>query len=153
MDTFQPRIIQLNAAEQVGFSAGAHFVAGDKIRLFSNNLTISPTTVIGDLVESAFTGYSAGVFPTAPFWLYGLDTNQQGEAIASFLTSFNQTALTVSETAYGYYVTDTTGAIFKLAANFDTPLPFDRIGNSLMLKLGFYVELHATGDAEFTQGP
>lgn len=90
------------------------------LHLYSNNLTPSSTTVIGDVTEVASGGYAA-ITLTSSSW--SVATSGGGVTTASYAEqTFN---ITTSATIYGYYVTNLAGDLLWLerftAAPFQLP--------------------------------
>lgn len=91
------------------------------IRLFKNDFTPSASTVIGDFTECDFTGYidQALVFSNA------VDEGDYA-SISSDVVTFTPFG-SVSQTAYGYYITyyDGVSTTYLIGAErFDTPFVF-----------------------------
>jgi hypothetical protein len=90
------------------------------LHLYSNNLTPSSTTVIGDVTEVASGGY-ASVTLTSSSWTVA--TSVGGITTATYSEqTFN---ITTSSTVYGYYITNVAGDLLWLerftAAPFQLP--------------------------------
>jgi hypothetical protein len=90
------------------------------LHLYSNNLTPSSTTVIGDVTEVASGGY-ASVTLTSSSWTVA--TSVGGITTATYSEqTFN---ITTSSTIYGYYITNVAGDLLWLerftAAPFQLP--------------------------------
>jgi hypothetical protein len=90
------------------------------LHLYSNNLTPSSTTVIGDVTETASGGYAA-ITLTSSSWTVA--TSGGGITTASYAErTFN---ITTSATIYGYYITNLAGDLLWLerftAAPFQLP--------------------------------
>lgn len=103
-----------------------------KMKLFSNNFTPLVTSVVGDFTEADFTGYDMNSllgFPTPSLMLDG-SVYSVNQAIAVF----TQTAVTVSQIVYGYYVLDNAGG-YVGGERFNTPMNFNAAGLSLYLAL------------------
>jgi hypothetical protein len=86
------------------------------LHLFSNNYTIVDGTVLGDVVEAAFSGYSA-ITPTwaAPALVSGVPTR-----IASSVTWTYTGGSTY--TVYGMYMTDAANTVLLGGFNFPAPV-------------------------------
>lgn len=79
------------------------------IHLFSNNVTPSDSTVIGDLTEVAgATGYNAITLLSANW------TTTQTGGVTTAIYSEQTFAFTTSATSYGYYITSETGQLLWL---------------------------------------
>lgn len=90
------------------------------LHLYSNNLTPSSTTVVGDVTETASGGYAA-ITLTSSSWTVA--TSGGGITTASYAEqTFN---ITTSATIYGYYITNLAGDLLWLerftAAPFQLP--------------------------------
>lgn len=90
------------------------------LHLYSNNLTPSSTTVVGDVTEVASGGYAA-VTLTSSSWTVA--TSVGGITTATYSEqTFN---ITTSSTVYGYYITNVAGDLLWLerftAAPFQLP--------------------------------
>ena len=90
------------------------------LHLYSNNLTPSSTTVVGDVTEVTSGGYSA-ITLTSLSWT--VSTSGGGITTASYAEqTFN---ITTSATVYGYYITNVAGDLLWLerftAAPFQLP--------------------------------
>lgn len=96
----------------------ANLLNGAKARLFSNNYTVLATTVLSDLVEASFSGYSAQL-------LSGWSTPSiGGDGSAGTYpapVTFTPTSSGGSGNLYGYYITDSTGTILLAVWNFTSP--------------------------------
>jgi hypothetical protein len=102
-----------------------------KIHLFSNNLTIIRTTVLGDLTEIAYPGYASITLSGAVDG--GIDANNW-DTWAWPTATFQATSAPGSPvTAYGYYVTDSGGTTLLWAENFATPQVFTLSGDGFTL--------------------
>jgi hypothetical protein len=90
------------------------------LHLYSNNLTPSSTTVVGDVTEVTSGGYAA-ITLTSLSWTVA--TSGGGITTASYAEqTFN---ITTSATVYGYYITNVAGDLLWLerftAAPFQLP--------------------------------
>ena len=90
------------------------------LHLFSNDVTPSDSTVIGDLTEvGGGTGYAA-ITLVSPSW-----TTTQSAGVTTAVYSEQTFAFTTDATSYGYYVTNETGQLMWLerfsGAPFDIP--------------------------------
>jgi len=105
-----------------------------KLHLFSNNATISDSTVLGDLTECAISGYSA-ITLTGSSWTVATNTGTTSATYAQ------QTfTLTGSGNVYGYYVTDNAGTGLLWVEKFtDAPHTFPSGGGTE--KITPYIEL------------
>lgn len=95
------------------------------LRLFTNNISVSGTTVVADLTEADFTGYEA-VPLTAEEWSF-----QQGAVTTAEYSEevvFVSTADEQNQQVYGYYLTGNDSGLLRWAENFPS-LP-DPIANT-----------------------
>lgn len=92
-------------------NAMTHF----NIHLFTNNLTPTLDSVLGDFTEAAWTGYAAAAVSPGSFSV--TTSGHLTTAIASPVSFSNTSGSPVD--AYGYFVTDDTGALVA-CARFDT---------------------------------
>jgi len=111
----------------------ATYLADCDVRLFVNNVTVTPNLVIGDLTQATFTGYTAQNLVTvaAPV---GDPVNG---GVSSFLPSHVFTCTTAPAspvTVYGWYLTDTGGALIA-AGNLPEPITIDEIGDSVPIQV------------------
>jgi hypothetical protein len=108
-----------------------------KIHLFTNNVIVSPTDLVSTYTEADFSGYAAAVI--------GAWTPEQTETDGSLtvvgetITTFSQTASTISNTVYGWWLSDTALTFVYASANFDAPIPFALAGTSVNLLLSLNV--------------
>lgn len=118
-------VVQPPARQRVMLSALiAGVMAGQKCKLFQNELVCTPNTLLTDFVEADFTGYA----PTDITW--GTVGTSGGLAIVtSDLQSFAPTDSVSPNTIYGYYVTNTAGSTLCFSENFDPPLDASTLGN------------------------
>lgn len=95
--------------------------AGASIRLFKSDTPLSPTTVLADLTEADFTGYTAGGIP-ATAWTYAFDPDTGDPvALCSDLAFWQVTGgANLPQTIYGFMVVRD-GGIMIGARRFDTP--------------------------------
>lgn len=89
-----------------------------RYRLFTNNATIDRSTVLAGLTEAAWTGYINVPLTDVDFTLNGV-VSHVGYSIALPVNFANSSGST--QTAYGYYVTDTTNTYLLAVAKFDSP--------------------------------
>jgi len=98
-----------------------------KVRLFSNNHAFDHATVLGDLTECAFTGYSAA----APTWttpaLVGVvPTTIPSPTGVTFTYAGGSTT-----TVYGFYLTDSGGTKLYGGSTFPAPVTLTTVVTSL----------------------
>lgn len=102
-----------------------------KYRLFTNNYTPTLSDVVGDYTEAAWTSYAAITQAWADFTINGV-SGHNGFALAPPISFSNGSGSPVS--AYGYFVTDSTGAILLAAARFDSaPVTIAAGGTALVV--------------------
>ena len=98
-----------------------------KVRLFSNNHAMDHATVLGDLTECAFTGYSAA----APTWTTpaisgGVPQTLPSPAGVPFTYSGASTTV-----VYGFYLTDSGGTVLYGGSTFPAPVTLSTIVTTL----------------------
>lgn len=103
--------------------------AGAKVKLFSNNFTVIDATVLGDFTEATYTGYAAQTLAGGAV----AGSNTAGRATASWTQQSYTCTGGSSQTIYGYYIVDSTGAILYFAENFATPVVLSNGGAPLLL--------------------
>jgi hypothetical protein len=86
--------------------------------LYTNNLTPTLATVLGDFTEAAWTSYAVATRTWTDFATNGVAAHN-GYALATPIAFLNTSGATVNP--YGYYVTDTGDAILLACARFDGP--------------------------------
>ena len=101
---------------------------GSKLKLFSNNVTLSETSTIGSCTECATGGYAQKSLTTA----WTCTTPGGGTSSASFA---QQTyTFTSGCTAYGYYVTNSAATIMLYAETFtDGPYVIPAGGGTILV--------------------
>lgn len=114
---------------------------GATVHLFTNNVVPAVDTVVGDLEEAAFTGYSAS---TAVVWgaVYNIPN---GKAVQGDRKQFTASAAPGSEvTVYGYYLMSGAGSPTYLGAElFDTPVVIAASGDAVGVVPSFSVKNQA----------
>lgn len=103
-----------------------------KIGLFSNNVVPTVDTVLADLTECTFTGYSAvNAGPwNDPAWA------SQGAAIqyATPAAVFNTVSpYTVGEVVYGWFITAGMTPVLLVAGTFASPVPMNAAGDQIII--------------------
>ena len=98
-----------------------------KLKLFKNNATITSSTVLSDLTESTYTGYSAKTLTSGSFTV----SSSSGTAQAVYA---NQTfaCTSGSESVYGAFITDSAGTTLWGVQKFATALTISP-GNDIIL--------------------
>ena len=107
-------------------------LASCKVKLYTNNVTLSRNTVKTDLTEATFDGYTAATV-TALLAVY---INVTGGAICQVpKTQFDYGPAgspPVTETVYGWWIEDAAGNLI-IVGNYDTPIPMAAVGNSVIV--------------------
>jgi hypothetical protein len=94
-------------------------VVGDfHYHLYTNNVVPDKSTTLGVLTEATWAGYAVITVTAAAFTLSGI-TGHIGSLLAAPISFTNTSGM--SQTAYGYYVTDTADSILFAVALFDSP--------------------------------
>lgn len=108
-----------------------------RVHLFSNNFTFTPDTLLTDLVKCTFTGYAP--VNVAAFLAALLDDDGIPYVVSPTLR-FASTGSTITETAYGWFITEqaTPEVILKCGGNFAVPVPFSEAGQGVdfVVKVG-----------------
>lgn len=89
--------------------------SGYTLHLFKNDATISESTVVGDLTEADFTGYSSIALTGGSWVTTPADPSTGTYAQQTFTSSADQTPQVI----YGYYVTLTAGGALRWVEKFD----------------------------------
>lgn len=89
------------------------------IRLFKNDFTPGPATVIGDFTQADFSGYGAAATAN-PVTAAALDASNRAVVTWDPVTWTKNGA--TGNTIYGYYVVDSTGSLLW-AERFDGSIP------------------------------
>lgn len=120
-----------------------------KIKLFQNNFTPSPTSVLADFTEATFDGYApvtvlAAAYPPSR-------TMPDGSTLALFssVADFEDSGNVTPNTIYGAYITDTAGTFLLLSVRFDTPKIMDADMKFIKLEYGILLipaGVQLTGD-------
>lgn len=121
-----------------GLVAGSGYLDGAVVRLYANDITPNPTTLLGGFTELVATGYaeSAALVWGVPFT--GVDGVTKVEAAS---VQFTQTGTVATGTAYGWYmVGDPGGSEYLIASErFLTPVPFTFIGAGVVVDPSFWL--------------
>lgn len=103
------------------------------VHLFQNDLTPTPSTVLADLEECDFSGYTEKVV-TALLPAY---IDPAGGASAQIPTQqFDHTGGVVSNMVYGFWV-ETTGGDLRLVGSFEEAIPMSALGQSIPVDIKF----------------
>lgn len=109
---------------------------GAKLHLSSTQINPTQQNVLADFTEVVFTGYSAQTLTWgAPF----VDTDQNAYLLSS-VANFLQTAITATDTAFSWYLTDSASAVLLACGALDgAPINFGAVndGMSGVLKMGY----------------
>jgi hypothetical protein len=105
----------LNVVKTAIIAAGS--LGATKMKLFQNNVVVTPATLIGDLTEATFAGYVAKTLT----WAVGPYLNPAGQAeIQNGSVNWTPTDSVTPNAIYGYWVEDAAGNLLW-AENFTTP--------------------------------
>jgi hypothetical protein len=97
------------------------------LRLYSNNLTPSSTTVLGDITQVTATGYSA-ITLTAATWTVATTL---GVTTASYPEqTFN---ITAAATVFGYYITNVGGDLLWIERFTAAPFQLPGSGGQILI--------------------
>lgn len=102
-------------------------LTGSILRLFQNNYTPLDTDTAANFTQATFTGYAAITLNTwgTPF------TNGSNKAeVDEIIRTFTQTGVGVTNTVYGYYVTDGSGNLLWAERNPAGGVAMNAIGNT-----------------------
>lgn len=132
---------------------GAKFAATDKMRLYKSTFAPNQSSTQADFAanEVNFTGYAAVTL--AGGHAVGLDISGNVELISLDLAQFQQTAVTLTDIAGGWWIEDTGGTVVKLFNPLDAPFAFDRAGNTLLIKSNETITEDSGADVESVIGP
>lgn len=103
----------------------AEYPTTSLVHLYTNNFQPTPASVVGDFTEATFTGYTAATLTAfgTPF----LNAANNAQSVAPGIT-FTCTGTTVTQTVYGYFITDVHGTTLLLSGLFDTPVNMNAVG-------------------------
>lgn len=119
-----PRVIIPNASSLAILQeliATGNLLDGVKLRLFQNDFTPVPASVLADFTIATFTGFATS---TAVVW--GTPYYQQDGTpnVAGDLKTFAAgSPLTVTNVIYGWYLIDGAASVWLAAYRFDQPIP------------------------------
>lgn len=114
---------------------------GGIIHLFQNDYRPGPLATVAEFVECDFVGY--GPFANLTAWLYYLvPENNDWLVITNEVVIFSAGALLAPQPAYGWYVTDHTGAVLRGWGRFDTPVVFSLENQGLPLLVQLFIPLN-----------
>lgn len=126
-------VIYPNVAAMYEMNLIAADLANCKVKLFQNDITLSPSTVKGDLTEATFSGYAAAtVAALLPSYI-----DPAGGASAQIATQqFDHSGGATANTVYGAWV-ETAGGDLILAMTFENGIPMAALGDSIPLDVKF----------------
>jgi len=102
-----------------------------KMALFKNDIVPTPSNVLADFTEADFTGYAQ---QSPVFGAVVIDEN--GIPVAPASSTFTASGSAITNTVYGMYLLDSTGALVG-AARFDSPRGFANLGDFEIVTLLF----------------
>jgi len=111
-----------------------------KLKLFSNNATVSATTVAADLIEATFTGYTARTLARAS-WNAPV-TNGAGKAEIRYGTD-QVYDFASDQSIYGYYLTDSSDVL--LAVEKFSAVRNQISGDQYVIQLGLTLTTSGSG--------
>lgn len=89
------------------------------LRLYQNDYTPTPATVLADLTAATYSGYAAEAIAFA-----GPVIGSDGKIrLVSVGALFQPTSSTVTNTVFGWYITNTGGTVLLAAGRFESPVP------------------------------
>lgn len=112
------------------------------VHLYKNNLTLTAANVLSDFTEANFSGYVA--VNTSAWTTPVLNSDNRGET-AFGPAAFTQTAITVTNNIYGYYVT-IGGALAFYEAFDGGPVAMNEVNKQLLVQLQFLEGNFSNGD-------
>jgi len=108
------------------------FSGTEKMKLFQNDIAITPGLVLGDLTEANFTGYAEETL--ADTWVAGLDVVGKGVLAYPTNVNFTQTGVASTNIIYGWYIVNFAETGLLAVGRFDEPIVMDLDGNELLVK-------------------
>lgn len=105
-----------------------------KLKLFTNSPILNRSTVVGDLTEADFSGYTD--IDPYNFTSVFIDTDSVVKAIGPS-AAFELTATTVTNTVTGWYITNTAGTGLLLASYLPEPISLTSVGQGLLVLPAF----------------
>src|SRR5437868_194692 len=100
------------------------------LHLFVNDLTPSFTTVLLDMTEATFGGYSVASLLIADWAVMGVSAHN-GYALAAPKSFLNSSG--IDQAAYGYYFTDVSDSMLIAATRFDSAPVTKHDGESFLV--------------------
>lgn len=109
---------------------------GGTLRLFTNDYTPTPQTVVGDLTEATFGGYGNIVLTG---WNAAANDGAGGGVAISPLAVFSASGVAPAELIYGFYILGQgAGNPLVLAGRFaSAPIPMGAAGDALPMIVNF----------------
>jgi hypothetical protein len=92
---------------------------GAKLKLFSNNFTPDHLTLLTDITQADFTGYAE---VTLSAWGEAFRDGGSQPKIVHVSVQYTPTGSTVSNTIFGWYLTNAAGTVLLMAKRLDTPV-------------------------------
>lgn len=113
-----------------GLTAEDGLLDGVIAKLYQNDYTPTPQSVLADFTVATFAGYaSSSAITWGPAFTDSLD---QAQAVGS-VKQFNCNASTTPNVIYGYYITSGDGATLIFAERFAEPQAINGVGDSVVL--------------------
>lgn len=124
-------LIVPNASEvtQLQFLLGFSTPGNQLLKLYTNNATLSDTTVAGDLTEMSSLGYAAKTLNKGS-WSVASSSNVGTATYAQQTWTFSAGS---AVTVYGYYVTDSTTGLLLWAEAFGTAKVVQYAGDQILI--------------------
>jgi hypothetical protein len=135
---------KVSALARLATMLGAAPLLAPVIKLFQNDFTPTPTSVIGDFTIASFSGYAD---VTGAFGAPGIDPS--GNAVAPHPCVWSTDGVTPGA-AYGLYIVDSAGNLVAGARFDDAPYNFVNAGDQLVCTLLFGMQL---GNVTVSLGP
>lgn len=95
------------------------------VKLFSNNFTPIESSLLADFTEADFTGYAAAT--GSAFLADVINGDGSVSSVMSLNVQFVQTAITISQLVYGYFILDNGGSLIG-GERLNTPVNFNATG-------------------------
>lgn len=103
--------------------ATGNLLDGVKLKLFQNSFTPTAANVLADFTEASFSGYAAA---TGTWKVPGYRADGSAVVALNSVQFAAASPLTVTQIVYGWYITDTAGAVLHCSAKFATPVSISR---------------------------
>ena len=98
------------------------------VKLYQNDYTPNPDTVLADFTEATFDGYAAS---TAIVWGATFTNSVNQAETVGDVKQFTATGATTPNLIYGYYLVS--GATLKGGEKFDSPVPVNGVGDAVIV--------------------